>query len=153
MKNRKRMTQTVVLLGVFGLAALVGCSDGDSGSPDTPPPSAPTTITMDSASNLTSGETTYSTACIECHGAQGTQQGRVNNLSVGPAMPPAEYSDFTDLMTYIAGFMPQNDPGSCTGDCARDVAAYVLCEFNDGIIPGDPPTPGGNDIAEGCPPS
>ena len=139
MKKRNRITQAIVLLGLFSFVALAGCSDNPAGG-------VPTTLTMDPAASVAAGNTTYFGACVGCHGGGGTGSGGVNDLVVGSMLPaPDEYADFGDLVTYITDFMPRGPAGtdSCIGTCARDVAAYVLCTYND--------DPAGNDIAEGCP--
>jgi mono/diheme cytochrome c family protein len=69
------------------------------------------------------GEQIYRQMCVRCHGANG--QGTPKNC------PHALIGDksLADLARYIAKSMPEDDPGTCTGDDADKVAAYVYDAF------------------------
>ena len=70
-------------------------------------------------------------SCVACHGVDGEK-----NASGTPAIAPLNPNrsvyrhsqDNRDLILrdFIATWMPQTDPGSCTGQCAADLEAYIL---------------------------
>lgn len=82
--------------------------------------------------NSTRGATLWNTqSCVACHGVDGEK-----NASGTPALNPLNPNrsvyrhsqDNKDLILrdFIANWMPQTDPGSCTGQCAADLEAYIL---------------------------
>ncbi|AGA25342.1 DUF1592 domain-containing protein [Singulisphaera acidiphila] len=78
---------------------------------------APRMATAAEESN--SGEQIYLRQCASCHGAkgEGTPQDYPHPL-VGDRTLPR-------LASYIAKSMPEDDPGSCVGEDAEKVAAYI----------------------------
>ncbi|QEH32581.1 PA14 domain protein [Aquisphaera giovannonii] len=69
-----------------------------------------------------SGEAIYQQKCLSCHGKQGEGskeygQPLEGDRSVG------------QLAKYIAKTMPEDDPGTCTGEDAEKVAAYIHDAF------------------------
>ncbi len=72
-----------------------------------------------------------SQSCVACHGVDGEK-----NANGTPAFSPLNpnrsvYRHTQDtqdrsLRDFIAMWMPQTDPGSCTGQCAADLEAYIL---------------------------
>jgi hypothetical protein len=131
MKNLNKLTRGIVLLSLLAFVGVVGCSDTG-----TETGSSVDMIRIADASNLTSGDTTYNTTCISCHGADGTGRGGVNDIMVGT--DPGQYPDFDALVAKIDSFMPTSNPALCQGDCARDVAAHVMCAYNQGLAAGCP---------------
>ena len=85
------------------------------------------------------GQTLYSTYCASCHGA---------NLGGGEMAPALAGGDFNanwnelslgDLFERMRVSMPQNSPGSLTGQQTADILAYML-EKGD-FPPGDTELP------------
>ena len=70
-----------------------------------------------------SGEEIYSQQCASCHGGagQGTNDGYPH--------PLAGDKSKEQLAAFIAASMPEDDPGTCVGDDAKNVAAYVYDSF------------------------
>jgi mono/diheme cytochrome c family protein len=64
------------------------------------------------------GQGRYAELCASCHGSAG--QG-----ATARALVPWTRSQ-TELTSIIETRMPQTAPGTCTGACARDIAAYLL---------------------------
>src|SRR5262245_59877186 len=69
------------------------------------------------------GEQVYRQTCARCHGTngQGTQKKYPQSLVGEKSLP--------DLVKYIAKSMPEDDPGTCTGEDAEKVAAYIYDAF------------------------
>lgn len=63
------------------------------------------------------GAVTYQDRCQVCHGEAGEG-------GLGPRLRDRD-RDPGDLAKYIAANMPPAAPGSCTGDCARQVADFI----------------------------
>jgi mono/diheme cytochrome c family protein len=70
-----------------------------------------------------SGEDIYRDQCAACHGAAG--QGTVDSYP----HPLAGDKSQNQLAAFIAKSMPEDDPGTCVGDDAKNVAAYVFDSF------------------------
>lgn len=66
----------------------------------------------------------YATDCAACHGASGEGSGGI------PALTDPGYTLAT-LTSTITDTMPFGDAGSCIGDCASDLAQYILDNFVD----------------------
>jgi mono/diheme cytochrome c family protein len=75
--------------------------------------------------NLANGKSTYDTKCASCHGVAGAGVPALNTNAVVRSKNGTAYS----LEGYIAAFMPEAAPGTCSGQCAADVAAYVKAGF------------------------
>jgi hypothetical protein len=69
------------------------------------------------------GEQIYRQRCASCHGASG--EGTAANYP----MPLAGDRSVPQLSRLIAKTMPKDDPGTCTGEDARKVAAYIFEAF------------------------
>ncbi len=63
-----------------------------------------------------SGASEYATQCVGCHG----DTGNGNNT-----ITPSKFN-LSTLMTKIENSMPQGNAGNCVGECARDIAAFIL---------------------------
>ena len=88
------------------------------------------------------GKSTYDTDCAACHGADGTDQfGAFANSVIVPIREDI-YHDAASLMDYNAVSMPFTAPGSCSGECAANVTAYLL-ELNDAYYLSMEPAVGG----------
>src|SRR5512144_2941716 len=86
-------------------SALASCSKNDGGNVD----------------RVKAGQAFYDSMCKSCHGGQGEG-------GAGPSL--RNYSKGHDtLVTTIATSMPLGKAGDCTGDCAEDVADYILATF------------------------
>jgi cytochrome c553 len=70
-----------------------------------------------------SGEEIYRQECASCHGAAG--QGTVDNYP----HPLAGDKSQSQLAAFIEKSMPEDDPGTCVGDDAKNVAAFVYESF------------------------
>jgi len=68
------------------------------------------------------GEQIYTRRCASCHGASGEGTKKYNQ-------PLSGDRSIAQLSKYIARTMPENDPGSCTGEDADKVAAYIHDTF------------------------
>ncbi len=68
-----------------------------------------------------SGAELYSDLCLACHGTKG--DGTDGSSGVALNSPP------TNLINYIIANMPQEDPGSCVGECASLLADYINQNF------------------------
>lgn len=75
--------------------------------------------------NLSSGKTYFDTKCASCHGVAGAAVPALNTNAVVRSKNGTAYS----LEGYIAAFMPQGAAGTCPGQCAADVAAYIKAGF------------------------
>jgi hypothetical protein len=64
------------------------------------------------------GAALYTTMCAVCHGEAGEG-------GLGPALIDSPRGS-DDLAAIIAARMPANDPGRCTGDCATDLADFIV---------------------------
>jgi hypothetical protein len=69
------------------------------------------------------GELIYRQQCASCHGTSG--EGTEANYP----MPLAGDRSVDKLTRLIAKSMPKDDPGTCTGEDARKVAAYIFDAF------------------------
>lgn len=70
---------------------------------------------------VSQGADLYAQMCAGCHGSDGGG-GR------GPSLRDWNRDEPT-LVDIIDRTMPKGDPSKCTGECARDVAAYILETF------------------------
>jgi hypothetical protein len=70
-----------------------------------------------------SGEQIYRNRCASCHGTAG--EGTPENY----AKPLAGTRSVVQLAKFIAKTMPEDDPGTCTGEDADKVAAYIHQAF------------------------
>lgn len=75
------------------------------------------------AADQTTGEQIYRKQCASCHGAkgEGTPEDYPHPLIGDRTLPR--------LTKYIAKSMPEDDPGSCVGEDAEKVAAYIFEAF------------------------
>ncbi|MBI3858601.1 MAG: DUF1592 domain-containing protein [Planctomycetes bacterium] len=97
------------------LAVMAGCGDGGgSGTAAPPPPPAP-------AVPLT-GLQIYKKICLSCHGAAGEGSKDHPEALVGD-------KSLEKLAQYIAKTMPEDKPGTCKGEDAKKVAAYIYDAF------------------------
>ncbi len=78
--------------------------------------------------NLADGKTQYDAKCAGCHGVAGAGATgpAINTNKVVFSKNNTQYS----FEGYVAEFMPKSAPGTCSGQCAADVAAYVKAGFN-----------------------
>ncbi len=109
------------------LALLSGCGSGADKSADTPAP-APS-----------AGAALFvERGCAGCHGADGKGS---TIASVAADAPPTVIPALTfpatvaELTAIIGTSMPPQNPGSCTGDCATQIAQYVYATFTDKTVP------------------
>ncbi len=72
---------------------------------------------------MAKGEAAYRKQCLKCHGATG--EGGVDH----DAKPLVGDRSIPELADYIAKSMPEDDPGSCVGDDARQVSEYIYNAF------------------------
>ena len=85
-------------------------------------PLALTTRASAAVENQT-GEQIYQQQCLSCHGKQGEGSPRstaIRSRAIGRS---------GQLAKYIAKSMPDDDPGSCVGEDADKVAAYIYDAF------------------------
>jgi cytochrome c5 len=76
--------------------------------------------------DVDSGRRLYASGCASCHGSEG--EGDIAPpLCSGPGCPCSDCVDHATLAARIAHDMPPE--GSCTGECADDVAAFILHEL------------------------
>jgi hypothetical protein len=79
---------------------------------------SPVTVSIDAAM-LERGKQIYSAKCVSCHGEMGVGvAGSYEDALVGDA-------PLSELVDVISRTMPEDDPGSCVGDDAKAVSAYV----------------------------
>jgi hypothetical protein len=69
------------------------------------------------------GQEIYRQQCAACHGATG--QGTADSFP----RPLAGDKSLNQLIAFIAKSMPEDDPGSCVGADAKNVASYVFDSF------------------------
>ena len=132
---------TVCLAALLGACGGGGGYDGgadpvNSGGSQNPPVTTPPPGGSSNA-DLAFGKQVYQSQCASCHGSQG-QGGIAQAIDTAQSCPKC--SDQGTLESYIAAEMPDANPGSCFGDCARDVAAFIMAGF-DGA---GAPAPGGD---------
>lgn len=103
-----------------GSSGTTGSGGTTSSGGTTPPPGG---------SDLIKGSQDYARICASCHGASGKG-------GVGPALDNIgscpSCANHPLLSDRIADTMPSTKPGSCTGACADNIAAYILNEFRTG---------------------
>jgi len=77
------------------------------------------------------GETSYQQNCFFCHGPTGT-----GNPPFGTDLTNCQVCDggFDALESKILHTMPPGAPTNCSGECALDTAAHVLCAFNPDLV-------------------
>ena len=68
------------------------------------------------------GEQIYRATCVRCHGGHGEGSADAKRALAGD-------KSIDQLAKVVADTMPEDDPGTCTGDDARKVAAYVYDAF------------------------
>jgi hypothetical protein len=69
------------------------------------------------------GERIYKERCASCHGESG------QGVEGGYSRPLAGTKSVADLARYIEKSMPEDDPGTCVGEDARQVARYIHDAF------------------------
>jgi cytochrome c553 len=74
------------------------------------------------AQPMKAGAAVYTQQCARCHGAAGEGAKKYPKPLVGDKSP-------AQLAAFIARTMPDDDPETCVGDEARDVAAYIYDAF------------------------
>src|SRR5437588_11601029 len=99
----------LILLGMLVPAAAIGLIVAAAIAADAPPKPA----------KSQPGQEIYREQCASCHGAAG--QGTADNFP----RPLAGDKSLAQLTGYIEKSMPKDDPGSCVGGDAKNVAAYV----------------------------
>jgi polyisoprenoid-binding protein YceI len=103
-------------------------SSGSNGSNGSGSSSSSGTI----VGNATNGASLWTArGCVGCHGVDGekTAAGTPVFAPLNPNRSVYRHSQDTQdriLRDFIAKWMPQTDPGSCTGQCAADLEAYIL---------------------------
>jgi hypothetical protein len=105
--------RTLRLAVPLALVGAAGCGPGD-------------------ADRVADGAAIYAEKCARCHGAMGEG-------NVGPSLRNWSRGQ-SALVAIINDTMPFDAPGSCTGDCALDVARYILITFV-GELACDPSSP------------
>ncbi len=76
--------------------------------------------------DVDAGRRLYASGCAACHGSEG--EGDIApQLCSGPSCPCTDCIDHATLAGRIALDMPPE--GTCEGNCANDVAAFILHEF------------------------
>lgn len=81
------------------------------------------TVTNAHADDTATGEQIYRKQCAACHGAKG------EGATDGYAKALAGDRTLDDLAKVIEKTMPEDDPGACVGEEARQVAAYIYDAF------------------------
>ncbi len=92
--------------------------------PDPEPPEPPSGggINVD-------GQSAYTNQCASCHGSNGT------GTPQGPSLIACgSCQSLAVLSERIANTMPLGNSAQCTGDCAGNIAEYILQAFNDQVI-------------------
>ena len=74
------------------------------------------------AAEARSGEQIYKALCVSCHGANGEGSKEYPRALAGDRST-------AQLSKLIAMTMPEDDPGTCVGEDARKVSAYIYEEF------------------------
>lgn len=92
------------------LMTFVGAGSSSSASPDEG--------TYNDA--VARGEQLFATECATCHDGA-----LVQGLFEDENLRNHEIYNHNDLTAYIEEYMPLGQPGSCTGDCASDVTAFI----------------------------
>ncbi|APW59303.1 DUF1592 domain-containing protein [Paludisphaera borealis] len=72
------------------------------------------------------GEAVYAKQCLACHGKAGEGSKEYPHALVGD-------KSVQELAKYITKTMPEDDPGTCTGDDAQKVAEYIHDAFYSNI--------------------
>ncbi len=144
-----------LLASLLLVAAMLPACGGYSGAPDEASPDAgenPGTTPTDPGGgsgtppsegeggsdsfDLAAGERIYLDQCQSCHGRGGAG-------GLGPALNNTRScphcTSQSVLSMHIADTMPS--PGACTGDCANNVAAFILNGFSTTAPGGEPTTP------------
>ncbi len=103
---RRSWTWTALPLLVTPIVWASACSDEGSGGAEPP------------IGDVVSGEASYQKLCASCHG-------KLGEGATGPRLVPWT-RDTSALVSIIDETMPKQDPSICTGQCAKDVAAFIL---------------------------
>lgn len=112
-------------LGIFSLAACGGGPSFDGGSSKYSAQSSVATFSSAASDSIdvTRGKSLYDASCSGCHGKQGD-----GGIAVDPTKELYRYSTSDQQQTledYISDWMPSPGAKLCTGDCARNIAAYI----------------------------
>jgi mono/diheme cytochrome c family protein len=111
--SRRNALTALGLAALFGSSAALGaCSKDDD-------PSA-------RRDRVKNGAEIYSSMCASCHGPQG-EGGRA------PALRDLKTPE-PELVAFVSERMPLGKAGTCTGDCAADVVAYILATFKGPLV-------------------
>ena len=77
--------------------------------------------------SLPDGKYLYGQQCASCHGDESG-----NNATSGGALTKSQCTtcgSFDQLRTFIDVLMPKGNPAQCSGECAEDIATYILSNF------------------------
>jgi len=116
----------VVLLAAIAVCGVLLLTAQQPGQPAGQRPAAPFT-----AAQAASGKATYTANCQGCHNADLTGAGNAAPLAGSAFM--SSFGDRTpkDLIDFVSGAMPPDNPGSLGEQAYINVAAYIL-EYNGG---------------------
>ncbi len=124
---------SIVMFGCLGAAILSRAAISDeSGAPPATEPAAaaadkPATPNEDTPpakpEKKLTGRQIYQSLCASCHGASG------EGVAEKHDEPLVGDRSIADLTKIIAETMPEDDPGTCTGEDAERVAAYIYETF------------------------
>jgi len=127
----------------FLLLALSGCGGGSSGDAGSGFLDENLFDLSGGGSSGPSGAKLYKDLCQTCHGTKG--DGTDGSTGVPLTSPPA------NLSAYIAGNMPEDDPGLCVGACASATADFIRKNFVDsGNVTGSSQPEEGGYAASDC---
>ncbi len=85
-------------------------------------------------------ERQYAQLCAGCHALDGKGVAERGTEPIGPgACSIANCFDVPSLSQYIENNMPRTGPVACMGQCAQDLAAYVINTFTNNAPPIAPP--------------
>lgn len=80
-------------------------------------------VVADCRGEADSGQAAFESKCASCHGARGEGVANVHEE------PLAGELSVADLASFIEGSMPEDDPESCVGEEARQIADYMYGAF------------------------
>ena len=135
--------------GTPGTGTPGGGDPGGGSGGETPPGTPPGSGGGGTPSfDLSAGQSIYVNQCQSCHGRNGAG-------GLGPALTNTtscpRCTTQQELSSHIAATMPS--PGACVGDCAANVAAYILNRFSTVPPGGGTPTEPGTPTDPGTPPT
>src|SRR5580700_2689656 len=110
---KKTLALVMALAGAYGVVRLAGQAPAPAAGPFT-------------AAQANDGRTAYQANCASCHNADLSGSGNAAPLAGSLFMGSWSNRTTKDLVGFMQGAMPPNDPGSLTEATYTSIAAFIL---------------------------